>query len=374
MHVLHVSQPTTEGVPRVVADLVADQVARGWQVTVACPSDGRLAADAVAAGGRHVLWTAGRAPGPATVKEALALRAVVRAAAPHLVHLHSAKAGLAGRLVLRGRLPTVFQPHAWSFHAVEGALRSATTAWERWATRWCDAVAVVSDDERRQGEAAGVAGSWAHLPNGVDLRRRRCAGDPERERARARLGLPAGPHAVCVGRLAPQKGQDVLLQSWDAVVDAVPDAQLHLVGDGPDAALLAARAGRGVTLHGAAQDPDDWFVAADVVVLPSRWEAGLSLTAMEAMALGRSVVLTDVAGASEGLAKGGGLVVPVGDPAAIAAAVSQRLLDPDLAAAEGAEARRTVERDYDLAVTSGRAADLYRTLLRSRTTDGLSVL
>lgn len=366
MRVLHVSQPTTAGVPRVVADLVRDQVARGWEVLVASPDDGHLRADATAAGGRHLSWQATRPPGPSTVSETRSLARIVAGCEPELVHLHSAKAGLAGRLVLRGRRPTVFQPHAWSFLAVEGPLRAASTVWERRAARWCDALAVVSADEQRTGERAGVRATWARLPNGVDLSRRRPAGPHDRAAARTRLGLDDAPLAVCVGRLSRQKGQDVLLGAWPAVRAALPAARLVLVGDGPDRRALEGRHVDGAELVGAVADPDDWLTAADVVVLPSRWEAGLSLAAMEAMALGRSVVATDVAGTAEGLADGAGAVVPVDDAAALAGAVTERLRDPERAAAEGSAARATVERRYDLTVTSACAAALYEQVLRAR--------
>lgn len=367
MRVLHVSQPTAAGVPRVVADLVADQLARGWEVAVACPDDGGLAAEVRAAGARHHPWRAGRVPGPTTAREVATLRRAIDAVLPDVVHLHSAKAGLAGRLALRGRLPTVFQPHAWSFLAADGVARQLTVAWERTAVRWCDALAVVSEDERREGEQAGVRGPWVHLPNGVDLQRRRPGGEPERSAARQRLGLPRGPLAVCVGRLAPQKGQHVLLDAWEATRAAVPGARLVLVGDGPDRAGLTARAPSDVHLVGGVDRPDDWLLAADVVVLPSRWEAGLSLIAMEAMALGRSVVSTRVAGAADGLG-GAGAVVPVGDARALAAEVSRRLLDPELASAEGLRGRQTVEQRFDLSLTTGRAAEVYERLVEARTT------
>ena len=71
--------------------------------------------------------------------EARALAGLIGSLAPDLVHLHSSKAGLAGRLALRGRRTTVFQPHAWSFEAVHGAVRAAGIAWERLAARWTHA-------------------------------------------------------------------------------------------------------------------------------------------------------------------------------------------------------------------------------------------
>src|SRR4051812_34889150 len=137
-HVLHVSVPTTEGVAAVVAGYVGDQRGRGWRVTVACPESGWLGASARAAGAEGVAWRAGREPGPGTALEAQRLRRVVSQVRPDVVHLHSAKAGLAGRLVVRGRVPTVVQPHAWSFLAATGAVRAVSTAWERWGARWTD--------------------------------------------------------------------------------------------------------------------------------------------------------------------------------------------------------------------------------------------
>src|SRR4029453_19589491 len=69
-------------------------------------------------------------PGLSRGSEMHRLAQIVRENRPNLVHLHSSKAGLAGRLALRGRLPTIFQPHGWSFEAVRGPVRTATVIWE----------------------------------------------------------------------------------------------------------------------------------------------------------------------------------------------------------------------------------------------------
>ena len=68
----------------------------------------------------------------------------------------------------------------------------------------------------------------------------------------------------------------------------------------------------------------DWLAAADVVVVPSRWE-GMSLGLLEALARGRSVVATDVAGSAEAIGDDAGAVVPIGDRPALAAAIAARL-------------------------------------------------
>lgn len=367
LRVLHVAQPTTAGVPRVVAQLVADQVARGWDVAVAGPDGGHLRPGVEAAGARWLPWEATRAPGPVVAGETRRLARIVREQDPALVHLHSAKAGLAGRLALRGQRPTVFQPHAWSFLAVSGPVRRASVAWERWAARWASAVVVVSDDERVEGEAAGVRARWELVPNGVDVAGRPAPADGQRAAARAALGVGPGPLAVCVGRLCRQKGQDRLVEAWPAVARARPDAVLVLVGDGPDLDAVRGSAPPGVVLAGAVDDADPWLLAADVVALPSRWEAGLSLVAMEAMRAARPVVIGRVAGAASLARARAGEVVDVDAPdgvARLAAALLRRLDDPALVRAEGAAGRRLVEAEHDVRRTTARVAALYPSLLR----------
>ena len=184
LRVLHVAQPLDAGVPNVAGDLVADQVARGWDVAAASPEAGDLRGFALRAGARHLRWEAVRAPGPSSAHEAAALARLVGEYEPDLVHLHSAKAGLAGRLAIRGARPTVFQPHSWSFEAARGAQRTAAIRWERFATRWADAVVCVSEDERERGRALGIRAGWAVLPNGVDLERLVPADAAERSAAR----------------------------------------------------------------------------------------------------------------------------------------------------------------------------------------------
>lgn len=341
------SQPTDAGVGRIVALLAADQVGRGWGVTVASPP-GRLADEASEAGAEWISWPARRSPGPSLAAEVLRLRRAVEAARPDVVHLHSSKAGLVGRLVVRGRRPTIFEPNAWSFHAVGGVVRWLTVRWERAATRWTTVTLCVSAAERAEGEREGIRADWRLIPNGVDTSALQPAGAGERASARSLLGIPAeAPFAVCVGRLSPQKGQDVLIGAWPGARSGQEDARLALVGDGPSYAELAHDLPPGVTLAGHRDDVSAWLAAADVVVLPSRWE-GMSLALLEAMARGRSVVATDVAGARDALGESSSAIVPVESRAELAAAISARLADPALAAAEGAANRRMVEERFAL--------------------------
>jgi glycosyltransferase involved in cell wall biosynthesis len=230
----------------------------------------------------------------------------------------------------------LFQPHGWSWLAVDGPLRTASLAWERAAAYRTDLIVCVGDAEAQQGRAQGVRGRYAVVRNGVDLTRFRSAGPATQAVARRHLGLPeSGPLAVCVGRLTRQKGQDVLLSAWARVHAQCPRARLALVGGG-DLPLLAAP---NVLLAGPVEDVRAWLAAADVVVLPSRWE-GLSLAVLEALAVGRSVVVSDIPGLAEAVGPGTGVRVPPEEPVALAAALIERLRDPDRTRAEGAAAAR----------------------------------
>lgn len=370
---LHLVQPVDGGVARVVLDLVGAQLGAGVRVAVACPEEGPLAEAAARLGAEVHDWRATRRPGPGLVREVGQVARVVRRVRPDLIHAHSAKAGLAGRLAVRGRVPTVFQPHAWSFEAVGGVTGRLAGHWERWAVRWTDRVVCVSDAERRTGERAGIHASWSVVHNGVDVGR---FGPVDGEvgsvgmagavAARAALPLlaalpPTAPVVLCVGRLCRQKGQDILLRAWRHVLLQLPQAWLVLVGDGPDAEALRAAAPPSVLFAGAVPDTAPWYRAADLVVLPSRWE-GMAVAPLEAMASGRPVVLSDVDGARESLPPGREALclTPPEDPPALAAAVSALLRDAPLREAIGRQAHQHVLSTYDVRQTAQAIADVYR--------------
>ena len=307
--VLHVLQPTEAGVANVALALAADQRARGWQVTVACPPEGSAWHALVAGDFDARAWPATRSPGPRSLREAARLARIVREVDPDIVHLHSSKAGFAGRLAVRDRVPTIFQPHGWSFLAIEGSLRALAVRWERLATRWVDTTVLVSEGEADISREVAIGGRQRVLANGVDIDRFVPATAADRTAARGASDLSStAPVAVCVGRLCHQKGQNRLVEAWPAVRDAVPDAVLVLVGDGPDQAELEAAATHGVRFVGARADVRPWLAAADFAVFPSRWE-GMSLALLEAMASGLAIVATDVAGVRDVVDATCGIVV-----------------------------------------------------------------
>jgi len=137
----------------------------------------------------------------------------------------------------------------------------------------------------------------------------------------------SGPHVVAAGRLAREKGFDVLLDAMPLVRAAVSDADLTILGDGPlKSDLLDQRETLGlagvVQFAGFQPNPYPYFKHADLCVLPSRWE-GFGLVAIEALAVGTPVVATDCPGAVREILAGCPLaqLVPPSDPQALAEAI-----------------------------------------------------
>ncbi|MDQ1250233.1 MAG: hypothetical protein QG597_4612 [Actinomycetota bacterium] len=350
---LMVSQPTVAGVAQCVLDWSMGLRELGWEVTVACPAEGDLTEWCARVGLPTVRWESQRAPQAGVRTESAALRRIIDAFDPDLVMLHSSKAGLIGRLVLRGSRATVFVPHAWSFDAATGVAGRGALIWERLAgANWTDLILCVSAAEYARGVAAGVHATYQVTRNGVDVAGvRAAAGDAGRLRRDCGIE-PSAALVVCLGRLTTQKGQDVLLRAWPSVPGG-SSRQLALVGDGPDAAALAALADDTVTFVGGVDRNTalGWLAGADVVAVPSRWE-GMALVPLEALALGTPVVASDVTGLREAVTPDVGTLVPPDDPDALAAALARWLaVDPPERGVVRDVARARAEAEFSLAST-----------------------
>ena len=155
---------------------------------------------------------------------------------------------------------------------------------------------------------------------------------------------PGEPRLAIVGRLIPIKGHEVLLEALRLVREEVPELTLEIAGDGPLESQLRATVARlgladRVTFLGRVAPPAPVYERAEIVVVPSFGE-GFGMVALEAMERGRAVIASDVGGLPEIVAAGEtGLVVPSGDPAALAGAIAELARDPSRAAVFGAAGR-----------------------------------
>ena len=289
-----------------------------------------------------------------------------------------------GRLIRRGRFDVV---HA---HSLQAEL--AAVLW----TRFLGHVPVVlrtvhnTDDFYVRQPYATLARLSAHgldrivvISDAVGRYLRDSARLPEHKIVRIHYGLDPTPFARnghaprdrpptigVVARLAPQKGHRVLFDALPRVLARVPETRVRVVGHeelSTVAELRAYAAARGVADHvefeGFRADVPALLHELDLFVLPSLWE-GFGLVLLEAMAAGRPVVATAVGPVPEVVADGEtGLLVPPGDPAALAEAILRVLGDPGLAERLGRAGRDRVQRTFRLEQMVARTDALYRELL-----------
>ena len=188
--------------------------------------------------------------------------------------------------------------------------------------------------------------------------------------------LPQGsPLIGTIARLHRQKGVVFLLRAAAAMLAGHPEGRVIVVGGGELEDDLRRKARkldveRRFLLLGERTDALEILSRLDVFVLPSLWE-GLPLVLIEAAALGKPIVATSVDGSREIITDGEtGLLVPAGDPAALAAAVRRLLGDPDLAVRLGKTARASIPPRFTLEAMIADYADLYLSLA-SLTKDGV---
>ena len=192
-----------------------------------------------------------------------------------------------------------------------------------------DRLIAVSDAVAGSHRDAGLGNRLATIANGV-------APPPatrDRTALRREWALDGGPVLLMAGRFAPQKDHALILDAMPAILAAQPRATLLIAGAGPllwNVARDVARRGLAgsVRLLGHRSDLPDLMAAADLLVLPSRFE-GLPLVALEAMAAGLPIVASDAPGNAEVLEHGrSGWLSPAGDATALAVTIATALADP----------------------------------------------
>lgn len=323
---------STGGVGRHVRSLVDGYVARGVGVRVLGPADTDERFGFAAAGAQFHPVPIGSGLRPAGgVPAALALRRAVAGAA--ILHAHGLRAGLLASLV-RGRLPLVVTWHNVVLDT--DPARRVYRILERVVARRATVTLTVSPD---------LTGRVRRL-GGRDVRPTPVAALPPRPATRNRddvrreLGAPDRPLVLAAGRLHPQKGFDTLIRAAGAWAARSPSPVVALAGDGPlrgELARLADRLHAPVRFLGHRDDVVDLLAAADVVVMPSRWE-GRSLLVQEAMRAGSAIVAAATGGTPD-LVQDAAVLVPSGDTPSLADAVATLLDDPGSRVALGDRAR-----------------------------------
>jgi len=286
-------------------------------------------------------------------RDARALASIGRLMMGHrfdVIHLHTSKAGALGRLaaLLTGsRQRVIHQPHGHLFYGYYGGTASRlVVAAERFLAPLARMHITLTDAGAGEHLARGVGrpAQFRTLPSGVDFRGLRVAA-PYRAACRALFGFAPDDLVVgTLGRLEPIKGADVVIDAFLAAAADRGALRLVVGGDGPlratlESTIRTAGAAARVRLPGAWLQPADILPACDIFVLASRNE-GMGRALVEAMALGIPVVASAVGGVPDLLEHGrAGLLVPPGDPAALAQAIGRLADDRSFAAALGRAGR-----------------------------------
>ena len=254
---------------------------------------------------------------------------------------------------LRGR-PFVLWTGIWS--SLDSSFHKSTACLRNYIYRHADAVAVYGEHVKRHLVSQGVDARRIFVAaHAVDnALYNRPVGAPEVAELRGRLGIGGAPVVLYLGRLEPVKGLPCLLEAFAGC--AAPEAVLVIAGTGGEKANLANSAGRleildrvRFTGYVPVETAPTYYAMADVLVLPSitvpTGKELWGLVVNEAFNQGVSVIATDAVGAAAGgLVQDGvnGFVVPEGDSAGLAAAISRILGDPDLRARLSSAARETI--------------------------------
>ncbi len=299
------------------------------------------------------------------------LTEVVRSIEPHVVHTHSSKAGVLGRIAARvGRVPVVVHSiHGFGFTPLQPApVRALFLTVEKVMARITDHFIAVSQDNLKLGVRFGLfePERVSLIRSGIALDRYRNPGSAQV--ARRRLGLPQdAPVVVQVGNFKPQKAPMDFVRMAAEVGRLVPTAWFVMVGDGDlrsAAEELAADLGVAdrMVFSGWWDDVPSLLAASRVSVLSSRHE-GLPRAAVESLAAGVPVVATAVDGTPEVVRDGiNGFLVEAGDVAGLARRVGQVLLDDTLHQRLAAAAPLDLD-DFDIDHMVRQQEDLYRWLL-----------
>ena len=319
-----------------------------------------------------------------------AMRALTREPFDLLVVRGTRVLGLPGLLVARARgKPVVMQAEingelsgeafTWGTPLARRPLRNLlglAVGARNLLLRDAEAFVAMSSVIRDEFLAAKVPEIRVHLiPHGVDTVRFRPASADEKTALRAGLAWPtAAMVVVYTGRLLRGKGLETLLFAFRQVAASEPAALLVLVGSGGGQALsveeelrdMAAGpglAGR-VVFTGRVSNVPDFLRAADVFAFPSEFEA-LGLSLIEACACGLPAVASRTGGIVDVVEDGrSGLLVPPGDPAALAGALVRLLADEDLRAELGRRGREVARSRFDAAAATSRYRALFGELAR----------
>jgi len=296
-----------------------------------------------------------------------------------IVHTHSSKPGILGRIAARwAGVPIIVHTiHGFPFNDFMNVITKRFYIFlERIASRCADKLITVSNLNKKKAIELRLAkeDKFVNIYSGIDLRR--FTPDSVASRMKAELSIP-GDHFVVgmVGRLSPQKDTSTFIEAVNILRQDTPNITCLLVGDGElrsGLEELTDAFGLRDTIRflGERSDVPEILDVLDVFVLSSLWE-GLGRALTEAMAMAKPVVATAVEGVPELVHDHQtGILVQPKDPVSMARAIQRLLRDRALAEQLGRNAQKRVLQDFGFVTMIEQIDDLYDRLLDQRSREG----
>jgi glycosyltransferase involved in cell wall biosynthesis len=304
------------------------------------------------------------------------LARALKAEKPDILHTHSSKAGILGRIAARmAGVPVVVHTfHGFGFNDRQPpSVKKAYVALERWTARFADALVFVSIANREEARRLGIGQDKQYrlIRSGVDLEKLASVrARVDRADVRRRLGAPEGARLVTtLSAFKPQKNLADFIDLAARVGANVPDAHFVLIGDGEqrgDLTRLAREKGiqDRVSMPGWRRDAGEILAGSDVFVLTSLWE-GLPRALVEAGALGIPSLCYDTDGVRDLLTPEAGELVPQGDVSALADGVERLLRDVFYAQAMADGQSSRITGDFDIYAMVRQQEKLYGQLMET---------
>jgi len=316
----------------------------------------------------HVIYT----EKPFDVSKRKEVRQFLQRHGVELIHAHGTRAASNVMHVARQMgIPVVYTVHGWSFHNDQSFLvRNLRKMGERYLTSRSSLNISVSASNKQTGVEAIRGFRSQVINNGID----RNKFDPESVSGRLRQELQLPEDAIMVlflARFTAHKQPLTLMRAFKEALPALPALHLVLVGDGDqkaEAQALVEEWGLGdkISLLPFRQDVPQVLAGADVYVLPSLWE-GLPIGLLEAMAMGKAIVATNVDGTREVIRDGeNGLLVDAGNIPQLTNALVAIGKDAGLRQRLGLIARQTVRSKFDAAAMTREIEAAYTEVLKQK--------
>ncbi len=302
------------------------------------------------------------------------LRKIIRDGGYDIVHTHSSKAGIIGRLAARlaGAPVIVHTVHGWSFHDfMPASTRQVYIGLERWMAHFSDALIVVTKRDIDKGLQAGIgrAEQYHLIRSAIPLEEFQ-PGLYDRTAERAALGLPIEAVVIGnVGRFSAQKNPIDWVKVAGLVGQACPQVFFMLVGDGPlrgevEAEIQKQGLSKRILLTGLRRDAARMLAAMDIFLLSSLWE-GLPRVIPQAMAMKLPVVANLADGVAEAVQDGiNGYLCTPGDLPQMAGRGIELVNHPLKRLEMGENGREIAVKEYDLKTMVANIDQLYTQLLQ----------